>query len=153
MKYLELVPVFTFYLKEKLPDLIPNIYPNTTNADTKTKFILVKSRGGNQADIYSGKLVSKSIHLLIQDSEEKLARQTAYRIYNALQEKFDLLLNVPALLLDSEGAGPPSTPSGIVPIRLARIAPIDEPYSLGSTDKGFYQYSLNYNVVGRFLIP
>ncbi|TGK36168.1 hypothetical protein EHQ12_03970 [Leptospira gomenensis] len=152
-KYLDVTPIFTFLLRSRLPALASRIYQDTVNANTPNGFILIQRRPGNVPDLYSVKHTTQSFNIIVQDLNEKLARQTAFKIYNAVREEFNLLLDVPASLLDSEGAGLPSTPPGIVPIRLARINPIDEPYSLGLLDKGFFQFSLNYNVTGRFLQP
>ncbi|EMO12471.1 hypothetical protein [Leptospira santarosai] len=152
-KYLDVAPIFTFYLRSRFPQLAPRIYQEELNANAPNNFILVKRRPGNSPDKYSVKHTTKSVNIIFQDTTEKLARQNAFKIYNEIGEDFNVLLNVPALLLDSEGAGPPSTPSGTVPIRLNRINPIDEPYPLGLLDKGFFQFSLNYNVTGRFLKP
>ncbi|TGK10352.1 hypothetical protein [Leptospira stimsonii] len=152
-KYLDVTPIFTFLLRTRLPELAPIIYQETVNANTPNKYILVQRRPGNVPDLYSVQHTTRSVNIIVQDVNEKLARQTAFIIYNAIREEFNLFFDVPASILDSEGAGLPSTPPGIVPIRLARINPIDEPYPLGLLDKGLFQFSINYNVTGRLLQP
>lgn len=139
-------------LKSKLPEDASKIY-TVLSATSGTEYILVQSRNNLSANLTNATLSKKSYNILVQSTSENKTRQKAYKIYNTLREGYNLRIDVPASkLLDPETASSPNLPTGLVPIRIASIRPISEPYGIGNVGQGLYQYSLNYNLTGRFIL-
>lgn len=139
-------------LKSKMPEEVSKIY-TVLSASSGTEYILVQSRNNLSVNLTNATLSKKSYNILVQSTSENKTRQKAYKIYNTLREGYNLRIDVPASkLLDPETASSPNVPTGLVPIRIASIRPISEPYAIGNVGQGLYQYSLNYNLTGRFIL-
>lgn len=139
-------------LRSKMPGDVSKIY-TVLSANSGNEYILVQSRGNLSAHLTNASLSKKSFNVLVQGTSENKTRQKAYQIYNTLREGYNLRIDVPASkLLDPETASSPNLPTGLVPIRIASIRPISEPYAIGNVGQGLYQYSLNYNLTGRFIL-
>lgn len=150
--YIDTLYVMFELLKNKMPNDRDKIY-TVLNATSGQEYILVQSRSSLPSHLTNASLSKKSFNVLVQGLSENKTRQKAYQIYNTLREGYNLQIDVPASkLLDPEIASSPNLPTGLVTIRIASIRPISEPYAIGNVGQGLYQYSLNYNLTGRFTL-
>lgn len=150
--YIDTLYVMSELLKNRMPDDAAKIF-TVLNANSGSEYILVQQRSNLSANLTNATLSKKSFNVLVQSTSENKTRQKAYQIYNTLREGYNLQIDVPASkLLDPETASSPNLPTGLVPIRIASIRPISEPYAIGNVGQGLFQYSLNYNLTGRFTL-
>lgn len=149
--YIDTLYVMAELLRNRMPaedKILTVLSQNTGN-----EYILVRSRSNLSARLTNAALTQKSFNVLVQGTAENKTRQKAYQIYNTLREGYNLSIDVPASkLLDPETASSPNLPTGLVPIRIASIRPISEPYAIGNVGQSLFQYSLNYNLTGRFIL-
>lgn len=148
--YIDTLYVMAELLRSKMPS--ENFYTVLSNS-SGNEYILVQSRNSLSSNLTNAKISQKSFNVLVQGLSENKTRQKAYQIYNTLREGYNLSIDVPASkLLDPETASSPNLPTGLVPIRIASIRPISEPYAIGNVGQSLFQYSLNYNLTGRFIL-
>lgn len=150
--YVDTLPIITDYFRSVLTILQEwgnlKIYEQFANENSKREWVVVKTRSGKPSSLQFVTHETESFNIQIQMFGEILCRQKAFLIYNTVREKCNFEIEV-----DTSPSRFPATRPGIPPdkIQVVRLSPIAAPYSLGNIGQGLFQYSINYELYGRFI--